>query len=50
MRVLRAFWDAALTIAPEPAGAIDDGRRVGYEHPADLGALRRAGGLLDLRT
>jgi ubiquinone/menaquinone biosynthesis C-methylase UbiE len=30
MPVLRAFWDAALTVAPKRAGAIDDGRRVGY--------------------
>jgi SAM-dependent methyltransferase len=50
MPVLRAFWDAALTVAPDRAGALDDGRRVGYEHPAELGALWRAGGLLDVTT
>ena len=31
MPVLRAFWDAALEVAPDRAAAIDDGRRVGYE-------------------
>jgi SAM-dependent methyltransferase len=50
MPVLRAFWDAALTVAPERAGAIDDGRRVGYERPNDLEALWRAHGLLDVTT
>jgi SAM-dependent methyltransferase len=50
MPVLRAFWDAALTVAPERAGAIDDGRRVGYERPDELGALWRACGLLDVTT
>jgi SAM-dependent methyltransferase len=50
MPVLRAFWDAALTVAPERAGAIDDGRRVGYERPDELGALWRAHGLVDVST
>jgi ubiquinone/menaquinone biosynthesis C-methylase UbiE len=31
MPVLRSFWDAALDVAPEKAGALDDGQRVGYE-------------------
>jgi ubiquinone/menaquinone biosynthesis C-methylase UbiE len=30
MPLLRSFWDAALEAAPARAGAIDDGRRVGY--------------------
>jgi SAM-dependent methyltransferase len=50
MPVLRAFWDAALVVAPERAGAIDDGRRVGYERPEQLGELWHAHGLVDVST
>jgi SAM-dependent methyltransferase len=50
MPVLRAFWDAALAVAPERASAIDDGRRVGYEDPAELGELWQARGLADVST
>jgi SAM-dependent methyltransferase len=50
MQVLRAFWDAALVVAPERAGAIDDGRRVGYERPEELGDLWQARGLADVST
>lgn len=50
MPVLRAFWDAALTIAPERARAIDDGRRVGYERPDELERLWDACGLLDVSS
>jgi SAM-dependent methyltransferase len=50
MPVLRAFWDAALAVAPERAGAIDDGRRVGYERPDELGALWKARGLVNVST
>jgi ubiquinone/menaquinone biosynthesis C-methylase UbiE len=50
MPVLRAFWDAALAVAPERAGAIDDGRRVGYERPDELRTLWEASGLLDVTT
>jgi hypothetical protein len=50
MPLLRAFWDAALAVAPERAGAIDDGRRVGYEHPDELVELWERHGLLDVTT
>jgi SAM-dependent methyltransferase len=50
MPVLRAFWDAALVVAPERAGAIDDGRRVGYERAGELEGLWRARGLVDVST
>jgi ubiquinone/menaquinone biosynthesis C-methylase UbiE len=50
MPVLRAFWDSALAVAPERAGAIDDGRRVGYERPDELEELWRAHGLVDVST
>lgn len=50
MPVLRAFWDAALAVAPERAGAIDDGRRIGYERPDDLGELWQSRGLVDVAT
>jgi hypothetical protein len=42
MPLLRAFWDAALDVAPERVGAIDDGRRVGYGHHGDLAELWEA--------
>ena len=50
MPLLRAFWDAALAVAPERAGAIDDARRVGYDRPDELGELWQAQGLLDVTT
>lgn len=50
MPLLRAFWDSALEVAPPQAGAIDDGRRVGYEHDRDLGELWKAHGLADVAT
>jgi SAM-dependent methyltransferase len=50
MPLLRSFWDAALELAPERAAAIDDGRRVGYETPDELGALFAHCGLADVST
>ena len=50
MPLLRGFWDAALDVAPERAGAIDDGRRVGYRDDADLAELWEAHGLVDVTT
>jgi SAM-dependent methyltransferase len=50
MPLLRAFWDAALAAAPDRAGAIDDGRRVGYDRPDELRALWHRHGLLDVGT
>jgi SAM-dependent methyltransferase len=50
MPLLRSFWDAALAVAPERASAIDDGRRVGYEQPEELGALFQQCGLDDVST
>ena len=46
MPVLRAFWDAALAVAPDRAGKIDDGRRVGYESRDELGELWLSHGLV----
>jgi SAM-dependent methyltransferase len=48
MPLLRSFWDAALEVAPERAGAIDDGRRVGYERPEELTALLEDCGLAEV--
>jgi SAM-dependent methyltransferase len=45
MPLLRSFWDAALAIAPGPAGAFDDARRVGYKRPLELGEAFEAAGL-----
>jgi SAM-dependent methyltransferase len=50
MPLLRAFWDAALEVAPDRAGAIDDGRRVGYERSDDLSTLWTSCGLADVST
>lgn len=50
MPVLSAYWDAALTVAPELAGAFDEGRRVGYPDPGRLARLWAASGLSDVRT
>ena len=50
MPLLRAFWDAALDVAPERAGAIYDGRRVGYRDDADLAEPWEAHGLVDVTT
>jgi SAM-dependent methyltransferase len=50
MPLLQSFWDAALAVAPEQAGALDEGRRVGYPTPAELGDLWAASGLRDVST
>jgi hypothetical protein len=50
MPLLQSFWDAALAAAPERAGALDEGRRVGYPTPADLGDLWEACGLRGVST
>jgi ubiquinone/menaquinone biosynthesis C-methylase UbiE len=50
MPFLRSFWDAALEVAPEHAGALDDSRRVGYEHPESLVELWEDHGLLEVST
>jgi hypothetical protein len=50
MPLLRTFWDAALTAAPERVGAIDEGRQVGYETPGELGELFQACGLSGVAT
>jgi SAM-dependent methyltransferase len=50
MPLLRSFWDAALAVAPERAGELDDGRRVGYPGPEELGELFDAGGLAHIST
>jgi SAM-dependent methyltransferase len=48
--MLGAFWDAALAVAPEHAGAIDDGWRVGYDDPQELSELWEACGLAEVAT
>lgn len=50
MPVLRSFWDAALEVAPERAGALDAGQRVGYERPEELADLWEAHGLSEVST
>jgi SAM-dependent methyltransferase len=50
MPLLRSFWDAALAVAPERAGELDDGQRVGYSHREELGELLDAGGLARVST
>jgi ubiquinone/menaquinone biosynthesis C-methylase UbiE len=47
MRMLRAFWDAALELDPT---APDEGRTMRYCSPTELDALWRDAGLTDVRT
>ena len=48
--LLQSFWDAALAVAPEQAGTLDEGRRIGYRAPAELGVLWEACGLRQIAT
>ena len=50
MPLLRSFWDAALAVCPERAGALDEGQRVGYDRPERLRALWERSGLADIST
>lgn len=50
MPVLRSFWDAAINVAPEKAGALKDSQRVGYESPQNLGDLWKVHGLAEVST
>lgn len=50
MPLLRAFWDAALAVAPDRAGAFDEGGRIGYRDPQELATLWTGCGLSDVRT
>jgi ubiquinone/menaquinone biosynthesis C-methylase UbiE len=50
MPMLRAYWDAALAVAPGRAGRFDEGRRVGYPSPEQLEELWTARGLRNTRT
>ena len=50
MPLLQSFWDAALAVAPEQAGALDEGRRVGYPGADELAELWEACGLLEVST
>ncbi len=50
MPLLRAFWDAALALAPERAGALDDAGRVGYKQPLELGQAFEVAGLEQVRS
>jgi SAM-dependent methyltransferase len=50
MPLLRSFWDAALEAAPDRAGALDEGRRVGYDGPEALATLFRDCGLGEVAT
>ena len=50
MPLLRAYWDAALAVAPDRAGAFDEGERVGYAGAHDLAALWHRCDLADVVT
>lgn len=50
MPLLRSFWDAALAVAPERAGALNEGQRVGYDRPERLSTLWERSGLADIST
>lgn len=50
MRLLRAFWDAAVAVDPDGAGPIDEGRWMRYSSPGELGALWSQAGLEDVEV
>ena len=50
MPALRAFWDAALAVAPERAGSVDDRHRVGYPSAGPLSAVLSQAGLVNVDT
>jgi SAM-dependent methyltransferase len=50
MRLLRAFWDAAIDVADESARALDEGRRMPFANPGELGGLWQDAGLVDVEV
>ena len=50
MPLLRAYWDAALAVAPGRACAFDEGRRIGYPDPQELAELWSTCGLSSVVT
>ena len=50
MRMLRAFWDAALAVDPTGAGPYDEGRTMRYSTAPELERLWQAAGLEEVRT
>jgi ubiquinone/menaquinone biosynthesis C-methylase UbiE len=45
MRLLRAFWDAAVAVDPDGAGPIAESHTMRYSNPEELGALWSEAGL-----
>ncbi|HEX5502908.1 MAG TPA: class I SAM-dependent methyltransferase [Thermomicrobiales bacterium] len=50
MELMRHFWDAAIELAPEAAGPLDEGVRFPLCRPEPLAALCRAAGLAGVAT
>jgi SAM-dependent methyltransferase len=50
MPLLRAYWDSALEAAPDRAGAIDEGRQIGYPTAGELADVFARAGMLDVAT
>jgi SAM-dependent methyltransferase len=50
MRMLRAFWDAAVAVDPAGAAPHDEGRSMRYSTAPELERLWRAAGLDEVRT
>jgi SAM-dependent methyltransferase len=50
MRLLRAFWDAAIDVEGEPARALDEGKRMRFCSPEELDRLWRDSGLADVEV
>jgi len=50
MTMLRAFWDAALEVAPEEAASRDEGTTMRYCSPDGLAALWLSAGLMDVEV
>jgi SAM-dependent methyltransferase len=50
MPLLSAFWDAAMAVSPDRAGALSEGQRVGYDRPEQLESLWTRAGLTEIST
>jgi hypothetical protein len=47
---LRAFWDAAIDVAGDQARALDEGRRMPFCNPGELGRLWQDAGMVDVEV
>jgi ubiquinone/menaquinone biosynthesis C-methylase UbiE len=50
MTMLRVFWDVAITLDPEQAGALAEAHTMRFSRPAELAALWRSAGFADVEV